>query len=199
MAEQLDLPTGTGLVVEEVLPGTPAAGAGIKVHDILLSIDSRAVPSSAAVLSEPPANLPIGVPVDVVVLRKRRRELVHGLVVPQAEPDRRLTGPPAGPALVPGLVPPAPPSQPHAGESVTTLLRAGDGFFAWHQENGVFITLAGTTSGGRCCINEIVVQAGGISQKYQTVEQVPAEFRAEVKTLVGLSEQGSVRIEVRPS
>ena len=44
LRSQLKLPDGTGVVVTKVLPDSPAAGAGIAEHDILLSVDNQPVP-----------------------------------------------------------------------------------------------------------------------------------------------------------
>src|SRR5262249_44721292 len=43
LADQLDLPKGQGMVVEEVGPNSPAAKAGVKANDILLELDGKAV------------------------------------------------------------------------------------------------------------------------------------------------------------
>ena len=46
---QLSVPEGEGLVVEEVLPDTPAARLGLKRHDVILSVNGSPVSSAADV------------------------------------------------------------------------------------------------------------------------------------------------------
>lgn len=41
LAAQLRLAEGSGLVIDDVLPGLPAAEAGMAVHDVLVAIDGR--------------------------------------------------------------------------------------------------------------------------------------------------------------
>jgi len=41
LRSQFSLPEGFGLMVEEIMPGSPAEQAGLKVHDILLKLDDQ--------------------------------------------------------------------------------------------------------------------------------------------------------------
>jgi membrane-associated protease RseP (regulator of RpoE activity) len=41
LSDQIDLPRDTGLVVDVVLPDSPAAVAGIQIHDVLTSLDDQ--------------------------------------------------------------------------------------------------------------------------------------------------------------
>ena len=47
LAGALDLPRDSGVIVSDVDPGGPAAGAGLKVQDIIVGMDGRAVESLA--------------------------------------------------------------------------------------------------------------------------------------------------------
>src|ERR1700731_497109 len=42
-AVQLDLKKGQGLVIDEVLPGSPAAKAGVKASDVLVEVAGKTV------------------------------------------------------------------------------------------------------------------------------------------------------------
>src|SRR5687768_3068855 len=43
LRSQLRLPEGTGVVVTQVVPGGPAAEAGVEPHDVLLSVDGKPI------------------------------------------------------------------------------------------------------------------------------------------------------------
>ena len=68
LAAQLELPAGKGLVVEQVVPEAPAAKAGVKQHDVLLSLGGTA-------LAEP-ADLPKAL--DKVGPKQTALELIRG-------------------------------------------------------------------------------------------------------------------------
>src|SRR5206468_613585 len=89
LAEQLDLPQGQGLVVEEVQPNSAAAKAGLKPHDILLELNGKAVPDDVSGLEKQLDEIKADKPVDAVVLRKGKRETIKGLTLPEA----RVEGP----------------------------------------------------------------------------------------------------------
>jgi S1-C subfamily serine protease len=49
IARTLDLPVTEGVMVAEVVPGSPAARAGIRREDVIVQIDSTPVTESAAI------------------------------------------------------------------------------------------------------------------------------------------------------
>ena len=59
----VDVPAGEGLYVGEVLPGGPAAAAGLKQHDILLALDGKPLkePAELAEAVEASQGKPLGV------------------------------------------------------------------------------------------------------------------------------------------
>jgi serine protease Do len=50
LAKALHLPRDAGVVVSDVLPGGPAEAAGVKLNDVLVSVDGRAVENVPAML-----------------------------------------------------------------------------------------------------------------------------------------------------
>ncbi len=67
-AEQFDLPADSGAVVAEVVPGEPAAQAGIQAEDIITTVGSVEIQSSGDLLTELREYEP-GETVEVTVLR----------------------------------------------------------------------------------------------------------------------------------
>jgi hypothetical protein len=225
LADQLDLPEGQGLVVEEVRPDSAAARAGIKTHDILLELNGKPVPSQAEdfrkLLNEVKANTPV----PAVVLRKGKKEAIKALSLPEARAERpeRPAGPQGFPPAFPGL-PALPPAGfggfggfgggfqgfpggggggfAGAGGSdrngvMTTMFRGKDGFTLRHQEGSLIITLTGKVADGKATVTEIRIQDGAESHKYESADKVPAEYRDKVKGLIETSEKTNARIDVK--
>jgi beta-lactamase regulating signal transducer with metallopeptidase domain len=96
LTDQLDLPKGRGLVVQDVQPDSAAAKAGLKPHDILLQFNGKAVPNDPAEFTQMVQEAKTDTPFDVVVLRKGKEETVKGLSLPEMKPEPRLRRRPAG-------------------------------------------------------------------------------------------------------
>ena len=73
IADSLGLDSATGALVVEVIGGSPAEAAGIRVGDVILEFDARAVPTSRR-LPHLVAEVPEGEEVAVVVWRDSTRE-----------------------------------------------------------------------------------------------------------------------------
>jgi C-terminal processing protease CtpA/Prc len=91
---QLGLPKDKGLVVEQVVPDSAAAKAGLKVHDVLLELNGKPIPSNAVELRKLLADLKPDTAVDLVIVRKGKQETIKGLKLSGSGKERR---PGAGP------------------------------------------------------------------------------------------------------
>jgi hypothetical protein len=85
LTEQLDLPKGQGLVVEDVQAESAAAKAGIKSNDILLELAGKAVPANPRDFVKQLEDIKADAKVDAVVLRKGKRETIKDLTLPEAK------------------------------------------------------------------------------------------------------------------
>ncbi|MFL5240924.1 MAG: M56 family metallopeptidase [Gemmataceae bacterium] len=232
LAEQLDLPKGQGLVIEQVTPDSAAAKAGLKPHDILLEIAGKTVPDNTAELSSKIlSEIKADTKVDAVVLRKGKKETIKGLSLPEAkaqQPGRAFGGPgfPGGVPLdvpnigfpgAPGGFAPGlpgaggvggagvPPGFPGGGRGngagfkgiMTTSIRTDDRFTTRHQEGSLVITVTGKVTDGKAKTSEIQVQDGNTTNKYESVDKVPEQYRDKVKNLIEMSERGSVKVETK--
>jgi hypothetical protein len=83
LVDQLDLPKGQGMVLEEVGPNSPVARAGMKTHDILLEVNGKPVPSKPEEFDKLLAGIEANKKVDAVVLRKGVKKTVKGLSLPE--------------------------------------------------------------------------------------------------------------------
>lgn len=88
LSESFGMDKPKGALVAEVFPETPAAKAGIKAGDIILSVNGREVNKSGSL---PPVigMTPVGQPVDIKLLRQGR--LMNVTVVIDALPDDQKT------------------------------------------------------------------------------------------------------------
>ncbi len=92
LAEQLDLPKGQGLAIEEVRPDSAAAKVGLKAHDIILELAGKPVSSDLGDFQQQLAAIPANKPVEVLVLRRGRRETLKGLQLPESKTIRSGSG-----------------------------------------------------------------------------------------------------------
>lgn len=103
LAQGLHLPVDSGVMVSDVKPGGPADGAGLKIEDIVLSVDGRAIHSlptlSARLYLHPTDELMV-----VEVLRGDQRITMHIPVVAERhDVDKLLDLADPQKNLVPGL------------------------------------------------------------------------------------------------
>jgi beta-lactamase regulating signal transducer with metallopeptidase domain len=215
LADQLDLPPDQGLVIDQVLPRTPADKAGLKPHDVLLEVGGKRVPGTVEGLLRQLAQIKADQPVDVVVLRKGKKETIRGLKLAPAAPVRREAnwnpftpgtdfkalgdfkgfGQGAGNMNFGGFV------TPGLGNKgvLTTTFRSADRFTTRHQEGSLVITLTGKVADGKATLGEIRIQDGGELHKYESIDQVPERYRDKVKNLIEMSEKSGVKIDVKTS
>jgi beta-lactamase regulating signal transducer with metallopeptidase domain len=83
LADQLDLPKGQGLVIDQVVAESPAAKGGIKNNDILLEFNGKPVPNNVQEFVRSVHEIKADAKVDAVVLRKGKKETIKGLTLPE--------------------------------------------------------------------------------------------------------------------
>jgi hypothetical protein len=193
LVDQLNLAQGEGLVVEDVRPDSPAARAGLRLHDLLLGLDGKPVPADGRRFARLVEELRADAPVDAVVLRKGKKQTLAGLVLPGVPPAGRVF-----PSAPPRRSGPMPPASPPAG-AVTSVLRNGDHVTMRYQEDAVSITITGTMAEGEVHVAEVLVQTGGVPTRYPSLDRVPQPYRGKAKLLVELGDPGGARAKARPS
>jgi serine protease Do len=89
LAAALKLPRSSGVILSDVVPGSPAAEAGLKVNDILLTVDGRPMDNVAAMIGLSFQHVS-GAPMKIVVLRGDRTLPFSVTPVEVEEPSDRL-------------------------------------------------------------------------------------------------------------
>jgi hypothetical protein len=181
LAEQLDLPKGQGVVIEAVRPGSPAAKAGLKRHDVLLELAGKPVPSQPDRLARLVRDLEPEKKVEAVVLRKGKKETIKDLVLPK---------PPEQPARARG----ARIGRSGGADLMLSLQRTGDQFTISQRDGARSITIRGKLVDGKAQTESIVVSEGRgrRGESYESVDKVPAGVRDQVKSLIEMAEKGVV-------
>jgi serine protease Do len=86
LATALNLPRSYGVIVSDVLPGSPAQAAGVRIGDILLTVDGRAA-ESVPYVSFRLMSVEAGAKVHLEVLRAKEK---LGFDVPVVEPPHEM-------------------------------------------------------------------------------------------------------------
>jgi len=208
LADQLNLPRGQGMVLHEVRVDSAAARAGMKTNDILLELNGKPVPSDPQDFARMLEDIKAKTPVNAVVVRKGQKETIKDLTLPEPEPNpgfnrfnrggiriqiggiggRGIFVPDGGVPNVPG------------NNSMNIDRRPDGGFTTRYQEGGVGITITGKTADGKTQIDEIEIKDSRETKKYRSVEDVPDDFRDDVKHLIKKTEKdaGTTKKENNP-
>jgi hypothetical protein len=199
LAEQLDLPKGQGLVITAVYHEMPAGKAGLKVNDILLELNTKSVPSDPAALTKLLEGIKADTTVDVVVVRRGRRETIKGMTLAAAQTPYRVS-------VLANVLRNAPTTLYEKAKAnasgggsgtLTTTFRNADRFTTRYQEGSLIITITGNVGFGKAMPKEIHIQDGGVSNTYG-VGNVPDRYRDRVDYLLqSLGQQGNIRIETK--
>ena len=115
MREQLDLPAGTGLLVEQLAPDSPARNAGIAQHDILLTFNLTPVSTPEELRAELGKCRP-GEKALIEFLHKSRPQKVAVTLGKRGDAESEKANPDAAPGAAQGAAPNvAPKGNPKAG------------------------------------------------------------------------------------
>lgn len=175
LAEQLDLPKDSGIVLSDVTAGSAADKAGLKKNDVLLTLAGKDVPTDPEAFTALVGKLNAGEKLDAVVLRKGKKETVKGIELPEArQPDRgRLGG--RGGAFGGG-----------GGVNESVQIQINDDEATLQATVGdVGYTVTGTVDKGKITPSKIVVKEGKESKEYASLEKMPEAQRKEVERLLG--------------
>lgn len=205
LAAQLDLPPGQGLVCTDVPADSVAGKAGVKPYDVLMEVAGKSVPSDPAEFVGDLKAIKADEKVDIVVLRKGRKETIKAVALPAAKEPVAEAFPafPAMPAFpgaqmrpgvpmlrpavigegagLPGFPAPAAPVAPGVGGEGVRVEQFNDAFTVFYQKDGVKVTVTGTKEDGQIKAESFEVEANGKSVKAESIEKLPKELQEAAK------------------
>jgi membrane-associated protease RseP (regulator of RpoE activity) len=211
LQQKLGLPENEGLSVAAVEVNSPAANGGLKVNDILIKINNKAVPGDMTGLGKLLGEQKANEPMELVVLRGGKEETLKDARMPalvQNDPAggiRRLgqPGQPGLPGFPGGGIPmpriningrPLNPLQPAVIKKLHvemdydggTLIRKQDGdqFSGEFAKGELKIAIAGKIENRQNKVNEIAVTQGKETSKYANLRDVPAQHQRLVQQLL---------------
>lgn len=185
LAAHLDLEAGVGVLVTEVSPKSLAEQVGLKVHDLILSLDDKPVmlEGDNAITKMLDAAKP-GDKLNMVILRKGEKQ-TKSVKVPErkAEPDRPKVGQGQGfggfggfGGVVGGL--------PENFQSMAVSINNNE-FDLQATQDGVRYQIIGEIDGKEAVPSQITIKDGGEkAQNYDSIDAVPKEFRDSVSKLL---------------
>lgn len=198
LVAQLDLPNGQGIVCTDVPADSVAGKAGLKPHDVLLEVGGKPVPSNPADFINQLRAIKADEAVDVVLLRKGRKETIKGIKlpadsnpVPLARPGLQLNPLidimprlPAPGIAIPDAVPaprlPNPGNVPNLqiinGESIQ-VQQQNSAFTVQMNKDGIKMTITGDKEDGKPMVNSIEVDANGKVIRAESIQQLPKEYQ----------------------
>lgn len=184
LAEQLDLPKDSGVVIADVVADSPAAKAGLKKNDVLLTLADKDVPTDPEAFTAMVGKLKAGEKISAVVLRKGKKETVKGIELPEAKKPARggdFGEGDVAPGRLGGQLQVGPGG---ANESVQIQINDGD-VTLQATVDGVGYTVTGTAEKGKLVPAKVVIKDGKESKEYESLEKVPEGHRATVERLMG--------------
>lgn len=179
MFERLKLPDDNGILAAEIVPDSPAEKAGLQVGDVLLEFAGKPVGADAAAFVRRVQAMRPGDKVDIVYVRRGKKEEAKGVVladVNRVDPDRPIPVP----------IPPRLPNddlRPVENKS-RTIRFDNDQFRLEAEEDGIRIAVSGTVTDGKLVPSKIAVIEGRRTVDAESVEKLPAEYRDRVKKIL---------------
>jgi beta-lactamase regulating signal transducer with metallopeptidase domain len=199
LASQLDLPTGRGLVCVDVPAQSNAGKMGIKPHDILLEVGGKPVPNDVQAFITNLKDVKPDTAVDIVLLRKGKKETLKGVKIPEAKEVAdsplfpRLPGIEVIPLpMEPGVAipPPIPPVPGRGGVGVVAgpgetirVEQVNDAFTVFYSKDGIKVTITGSKEGdGPAKAESIEIDDNGKTTKAESVDKLPKEYQELAKS-----------------
>jgi hypothetical protein len=195
------IPAGEGILVAEVLPGTPAEKAGLKANDVILEFAGKPVSDDPTEFVRTVFSMKAGEKVDIVYMRKGKKGEAKAVPLADVAKGRRggadlLPFPgfgPVAPFPVPQIIeaPEAPAlprlARPGVQRSSSTSVQVQDGRFTINADvDGVKFLMEGAVGDTNTAVpTKIEITDGKKKVEAESVEKVPAEYRDRVQRILG--------------
>ncbi len=188
LIDQLDLPKEKGMVVSDVRADSVADKAGIKINDIVMEVDGKAVSSEPAEFVRMISEIKADTPVNVTVLRKGRKETIKGMKLPEVAqrpqlppdqpfPDLRLRG---------GFVFPPVSDRQAAVEAVSevSINRNNDEFTINFRANDLKGKVTGVVVEGKAVVSDIDLNDNGTNIKAKSIDKLDKKHQRMIQQML---------------
>ena len=185
LIEQLGLPADQGLVVVDVLPNSPADKAGIQPNDIILEIGGKPMPTDSIELQKLMQGFKAEEKVDVVVMRKGKKETLKKIELPVPRPEFPVQQ--IGPRFRFPNIPnaPFPPEAFGNGRLSRMSISINNGEFTIQcNEDNTKYTIVGTKDDGGPQVKSIEVEIDGKVTKATSLDNLEPRYRPTVEKLL---------------
>ena len=176
VSDQLGLPAGRGLVVQDVVPGSAADKAGLKSNDILLDFAGGPVTDDSPDFVRRVQEAKSGEKIALTVLRKGKKETIS---VELSDLKRRVDAVPAAGFGAPGA------RATGARNSSVRIAMNDGGFDIQSTDDTVEYGIKGRMDAGSPTVSEITIKDGDKVVKAESLDKIPAEYREKVQKLLG--------------
>jgi len=206
LQEQFGLGDKEGMVVIGFDPNSIGEAAGLKVNDVLVKINNRAVPNDVTGFALLVKDQKAEEPFDLVVVREGKEQTIKGARMPAVVQNMNAGRGPAGLGGLGGMAfggglqlqmfPGAGamnPFMPLQGNQGLQALPAGvkivktmngDQFSGQYSKDDLSVSVSGKLDFGQPKVTEITIQQGKESKKYTDVGDVPAKYVAVIRQLL---------------
>jgi hypothetical protein len=196
LIEQLELPDKQGIVLKTVKPGSTAAKNGLKSNDILLELAGKPASSNVDTFVKQLNDIKKDTPIDAVILRKGKKETIKGIKLGDIPANNNPFGG-FGRAMPnfqiqPGMFP-VQGALPGGGIQMSTSRGPGDAFITRYKEGNIAIVIAGKLANSKATIDSIEIRDGDEAKTYKSVNEVPEEYREDVRVLIRRTETGNIQ------
>jgi hypothetical protein len=183
LIDQLDLPADKSLVVASVMPNSPADKAGVKPNDILLEIGGKPVPTDAIELQRLMQSLKVDEKVDVVLMRKGKKETLKGISLPASRPEFQLQPMPR--ILIPNVGNPFPPEAFNGGRVSSVSVSVNNGEFTIRAaEEGTKYTIVGVRDDGGPKLTRVEIDEDGKITKAESLDKLEPGQRTAIERIL---------------
>lgn len=185
LTEQLDLKEDQGLVIVQVAPESAADKAGIRPNDILLEIAGKPVTNDVAELLKNVREIKADQKVEMVVLRKGKKETLKDVQIPEAPADQFRVQPRFNFPRIPNA--PFPPEAFGNGNprlSMMSISITNGQFTITCSEEGRQFKVVGTKEENGVKVTNIEVVEDGKTVAAESLEKLDEKYRPTVEKML---------------
>ncbi len=183
LRDQLNLPKGIGLIIQEVIKNSPAGKAGFKTNDILLKLADQDVPSDLIKLAQIVGGIKGDKAVAAQVIRKGKRRTIKRIQLPEI---KRVKVKVKAIKVHPRKIKVFPFPGGKEGTSISAF-RTKNRFFTQFREGDLAISITGKVVDGKAKIGQITIRDGKKQIRESKIQDVPKHYQERLEHLMNMT------------